>query len=200
MAWLVTEGLAGACWAPGNYKAGSTDHILLCYPMGDNAAALNNVAAGAGGGAAGDAAIINAVLADLDATFPQAPNEASSGYIEGVVQNWGAHPYTLGTYSYPQVGTYITATNSKRRDLQDPVANNRIFFAGEGSHNTHPATVVGALHEGERAANEVDGVNGIPNNPPPLPGDSCTDTDEIGGFSALTSSSTAEECNNVCHP
>jgi hypothetical protein len=90
--------------------------------------------------------------------------------IEGVVQNWGTHPYTLGVYSYPKVGTYTTANDSSRLDLQVPVADNRIFFAGEGSHNTHPATVVGALHEGQRAANEVVAFNGNPNNPPPLPG------------------------------
>lgn len=180
MGWLVTEGLASACWPPTNYKAGSTDHILLCYPMGDNAAALNDIAADAGGGAAGDAAIIAAILADLDQTFPQAPGKATENYLPdldddgvvrgGVVQNWGTHPYTLGVYSYPKVGTYTTANNSKRLDLQVPVANNRIFFAGEASHNTHPATVVGALHEGERAANEVHSVNGNPGNPPELPG------------------------------
>jgi len=138
--------------------------------MGDNAAALNDIAANDGGGAAGDTAIINAILADLDATFPQAPNGATANYIEGHVHNWGTHPYTLGVYSYPKVGTYTTANDSSRLDLQVPVADNRIFFAGEGSHNTHPATVVGALHEGERAANDVGSVNGNPNNPPPLPG------------------------------
>ena len=96
---------------------------------------------------------------------------AATGNFDGaVVQNWGAHPYTLGAYSYPKVGTYTTASDNKRADLQVPVANNRIFFAGEGSHETHPATVVGALHEGERAANNVHAVNGSPNNPPPLPG------------------------------
>jgi len=86
------------------------------------------------------------------------------------VQNWGTHPYTLGAYSYAKVGTYTTANDSRRLDLQTPVAGNRIFFAGEGSHNTHPSTVVGALHEGERAANEVVTANGAPNSPPPLPG------------------------------
>ncbi len=172
LSWLVTEGLAGACWIPTDYKVGSTDHIMMCYPMGDNAAALNAIALAAGGGSAGDAAIVNAILSDLDGTLPQAPaNAASTNYIEAVVQNWGAHPYTLGAYSYPKVGTYITASNNKRADLQVPVAGNRIFFAGEGSHETHPATVVGALHEGERAANEVHAVNGNPNNPPDLPGD-----------------------------
>lgn len=170
LSWLVTEGLAGACWVPTDYKIGSTDYILMCYPMGDNAAELNDIAANAGGGVAGDAAIIDAILADLDATFPLAQNEATANYIEGIVQNWGTHPYTLGAYSYPKVRTYTAADASRRLDLQVPVAGNRVFFAGEGTHNTHPSTVVGALHEGERAADSVIAVNGNPNNPPTLPG------------------------------
>jgi monoamine oxidase len=169
LAWLVTEGLAGACWVPSDYKEDSTSHILMCYPMGDNGTSLNDIAAAAGGDEAGDAAIIEAILADLDATFPQAPNQASEDYLEGIVQNWGTEPYTLGVYSFPKVGTYTTANDSNRRDLQDPVADDRVFFAGEGSHTTHPSTVPGALHEGERAANSVHAVNGEPNNPPTLP-------------------------------
>jgi monoamine oxidase len=170
LSWLVTEGLAAACWIPTDYKVGSSDHIMMCYPMGDNAAILNGIAEDAGGDSAGDAAIVAAILADLDATLPQAPeNAATNNAIDAVVQNWGAHPYTLGAYSYAKVGTYTTASNNKRADLQVPVANNRIFFAGEGSHETHPSTVVGALHEGERAANEVHAVNGNPNDTPPLP-------------------------------
>ena len=169
LGWVVTEGLAGACWAPSNYKVTSSSHILLCYPMGDYGTELNDIAADAGGGTAGDKAIIDAILADLDGTFPQAPNQASANYLEGIVQNWGAAPYTRGVYSYPKIGTYTAANDSKRLDLQDPVANNRIFFAGEGSHNSHPATVVGALHEGERAAKNVNAANGNPNNPPALP-------------------------------
>ena len=141
----------------------------MCYPMGDNAAALNGLAAAAGGGSAGDDAIIEAILADLDGIFPQAPGEATATYEEGLVQNWGTEPYTLGAYSYPTIETYPSGSDSKRKDLQDPVAGNRVFFAGEASQHTHPATVVGALHEGERAANEVHGFNGNPNNPPVLP-------------------------------
>lgn len=171
LSWLVTEGLAGACWVPTDYKVGSPDHIMMCYPMGENAKNLNNIATDAGGGAAGDAAIVAEILNDLDATFPDANGAANDLALSAIVQNWGAHPYTLGAYSYPKVGTYTTESDNKRADLQVPVANNRIFFAGEGSHVTHPSTVVGALHEGERAANEVNAVNGNPNNPPPLPGD-----------------------------
>lgn len=161
LAWLVTEGVAGACWVPSDYKVGSSDAILMCYPMGDNAASLSSQ---------GEGGIINAILADLDRTFPGAPGAASDTFIEGIVQNWGADPYTLGAYSYPKIGTYTAANQSKRLALQEPVANNRIFFAGEGTHHTHPSTVVGALHEGERAANAVAKANGSPNDPPVLPG------------------------------
>ena len=136
----------------------------------DNAQALTDFAANGYNGQFGDAAIVAAILDDLDATLPQAPaNAATNAYIDAEVQNWGAHPYTLGTYSFPKIGTYTTASNNKRADLQVPVAGNRIYFAGEGSHETHPSTVVGALHEGERAANDVASVNGNPNDPPPIP-------------------------------
>ncbi len=170
MAWLVTEGLAGACWVPSDYKTGTTSHILMCYPMGENASLLNDISAAAGGGQPGDVAIIQAILADLDATFPRALGQASTQYLEGIVQNWGLEPYTRGVYSYPKVGTYTSSEDNLRVDLQVPVADDRIFFAGEGSHSTHPATVVGALHEGERAADDVHRVNGTPNDPPDLPG------------------------------
>jgi len=65
MARLVTEGLAGFCWTPSDYKVDTESHILMCYPMGDNASALNELAEAAGGGAAGDEAIIQAILDDL---------------------------------------------------------------------------------------------------------------------------------------
>jgi monoamine oxidase len=169
MGWLVTEGVAGACWVPSAYKVGAKSNILMCYPMGDNARALDALASAAGGGAAGDAAIFAAILADLDATFPETPKAASARFVDGIVQNWGADPYTLGAYSYAKVGTYTMGQASLREALQAPLADDRIFIAGEGTHISHPATVPGALHEGERAALAVHAVNGVPNNPPALP-------------------------------
>ena len=169
LAWLVTEGVAGACWAPSNYKIDTFSYILMCYPMGKNSEELSQISAEAGGDTAGDDAIIEAILADLDNTFPQAQNQASSNFIEGLVQDWGSAPYTLGAYSYPKIETFVSNQDNKRRELKTPVAESRIFFAGEATHETHPATVVGALHEGERAANKVHSVNGVPNNPPSLP-------------------------------
>jgi monoamine oxidase len=67
-----------------------------------------------------------------------------------------------------KVGTYTSASESHRATLQESVADRRIYFAGEGTHTTHPSTVVGALHEGERAAQAVHAANGEPGNPPEL--------------------------------
>ena len=162
LAWLVTEGVAGVCWVPSDYKENSTSHILMCYPMGDNSRALRALA-----GNGNSSAIVNAVLSDLDNTFPQAPNAASEHYIEALVEDWGADPFTRGAYSYPKIETVLSIElDNKRRDLKIPVAGDRIFFAGEATHETHPATVVGAIHEGERAALEVHSVNGSPGKPP----------------------------------
>ena len=126
--------------------------------MGDNAKALSERAAGQDGPA--DATIISAILQDLDNTFPQAPGAASANFIEGLVQDWGSAPYTLGVYSFPVQGTYVSASNNKRRDLRVPVADNRILFAGEATHEENPATVEGALQEGERAALAIHAMNG----------------------------------------
>ena len=52
------------------------------------------------------------------------------------------------------------AVGLKRRDLRGPVADDRIFFAGEATHEENPATVVGALQEGERAALAIHAING----------------------------------------
>ena len=168
LAWLVTEGLAGACWVPSNYKRESSSHILMCYPMGSNGAELADIGLAAGDGDAGERALVAAILEDLDRVFPQALGEASSNFLEAVVQDWGSETYTLGVYSYPKVETRPSVTDNQRRVLKTPVADNRIFIAGEATHETHPATVVGALHEGERAALQVHIVNGSPGNPPTL--------------------------------
>jgi monoamine oxidase len=137
--------------------------------MGDNAVTLNGIAADAGGGIAGDTAIIEAILANLDTTFPAAAGMASAHYLDGIVQNWGTEPYTLGVYSFPMVGTFTTESDNLRRDLQAAVAEDRIFFAGEATSITRSATVPGALAEGERAADAVHAANGAPLNPPELP-------------------------------
>ena len=144
-----------------SWQSFSTSH-------GSNGAALSDIDLAAGGGDVGEEAIVAAILEDLDRVFPQALGEASPNFLEAVVQDWGSEPYTLGVYSYPKVETRPSATDNQRRILKTPVADDRIFIAGEATHATHPATVVGALHEGERAALQVHDVNGSPGNPPTL--------------------------------
>ena len=174
--WMAFEGYTGACWAPTNYKEGYTgtpDNILMCYPMGDNGTALNNIAIAAGGGAAGEQAIIDTILAELDSSFPNAPGQASATIVNYFVQNWGGDPLTSGVYSFETTTSWTNNYNA-RDVLQDPVANNRIFFAGEGTNKGNGATAPGAMMEGERAANDVDSV-GSPNNPlPPVLGPDVT--------------------------
>jgi monoamine oxidase len=150
---LLTEGPAGNCWVPGEYQSGTTDHVLTCFSMGENAQTLSDLA--------DDTARINAVLADLDTMFGGA---ATTAFVEGVVQDWTNEPYVRGSYSYPAPGTYPGGT-SMRQELAAPVGTT-LYFAGEATNNTDPSTVPGALQSGERAAAEMDTDAGGP----PAPG------------------------------
>ena len=134
----------------------------MCYPMGENSRQLT-----AFGAEGGEEAIVAAVLDDLNQTFPATSEAASEFYVDALVQDWGADPYTRGAYSYPTKQTIRSIeTDTARLRLRVPVSNKRIFFAGEATPPTHPATVVGAIHEGERAALEVHATNGLPGNVP----------------------------------
>ncbi len=153
MAYLITEGLSSSCWVPSSYKQDSADHILMCYPMGDNGQALTDIARSAGGGSAGNDAIIKVMLSDLDLIFA---NKAGASFSDGIVQDWTSQPYIRGSYSYPMLTTYETAP-SLRQQLAQPI-DDRIFFAGEGTSHQNPSCVPGALQEGARAASAVHGL------------------------------------------
>ena len=128
--------------------------MLTCFLMGTNAEVMEALT--------DDAARINQALADLDVAFGGA---ATTAFIEGVVQNWTAEPYVLGSYSYPAPGTRPTTGNTKRQDLAQPVGAT-LYFAGEATHNTAASTVPGAMQSGQRAGGEVDTQFGGP----PAPG------------------------------
>jgi hypothetical protein len=104
-----------------------------------------------------DDARIDQALADLDVAFDDFPLEgkASGAYCEGVVQNWTAEPYVLGSYSYPAPETRPDVGPTMREVLAQPIGTT-LYFAGEATHNTRAATVPGALQSGERAGGEVD--------------------------------------------
>ena len=140
---VLTEGPSGNCWVPGKYQSASTDHVITCFSMGENAQTLSDLPS--------DAARINQVLADLDAIFGGA---ATTNYVEANVHDWTNEPYVRGSYSYPAPGTYPGGT-SMREELAAPVGTT-LYFAGEATHNTAPSTVPGALQSGDRAAGEID--------------------------------------------
>ncbi len=151
---VLVDGAAGHCWTPNQYQPGATDHVLTCFTMGRNSEDMEALP--------DDTARINQALAELDVAFGGA---ASTGFIEGVVQNWTAEPYVLGSYSFPAPGTRPTSGSTKREVLAQPVGTT-LYFAGEATHNTAPSTVPGALQSGERAGGEVDTNLGGP----PAPG------------------------------
>ncbi|MEM7206646.1 MAG: FAD-dependent oxidoreductase [Pseudomonadota bacterium] len=150
LAYFTLDGLTAEGWVPSSYKEGD-DHILMCYPMGHNASTLSKMSRAAGGGRAGDDAIIKAMLTDFDRIFNR---QATPNFVEGIVQNWGEHPYTRGVYSYPMLNTYASDNLSKRQQLAQPV-DDKIYFAGEATNNANSATVPGALGEGARAAKMI---------------------------------------------
>lgn len=75
---------------------------------------------------------------------PKVPNP-----VEAVVTRWGQDQFARGSYSY-------TGPNFQPDDYEvmaNPIGN--LFFAGEHTCGTHPATVHGAYISGLRAASEV---------------------------------------------
>jgi lysine-specific histone demethylase 1B len=141
---VQTGGPSASCWTPNKYQPSATDHVLTCFLMGRNAETM--------GALADDNARINQALADLDVAFAGA---ATTAFVEGVVQDWTAEPYVLGSYSFPAPGTRPVSGSTMREVLAQPVGT-ALYFAGEATHNTAASTVPGALQSGERAGGEVD--------------------------------------------
>lgn len=69
--------------------------------------------------------------------------------VESIVTRWGSDRFARGTYSF-------VAAEARANDydtIAAPISN--LFFAGEATIATHPATVHGAYLSGLRAAHEV---------------------------------------------
>lgn len=78
------------------------------------------------------------------------PEEQLPRPVQTIVSRWGKDPFALGSYSF--VGPEATGEDY---DLLGMPIQNKVFFAGEATCRTHPATVHGAYISGLRAANEV---------------------------------------------
>jgi monoamine oxidase len=145
---FYNENLAGGavCAAYSDESVGKTgsDNVLLAFVMGDQAAALHALGS--------DTAIVNALLAELDTMYN---GQASATYISSNVQNWTAHPYIQGAYSYGAIGQ---GEDSRRIAAQS--VDNKLFFAGEAMNlNGHHQTVHGAVETGYREViNILEGV------------------------------------------
>lgn len=68
----------------------------------------------------------------------------------GIRTRWNTNPFSRGSFSYRKAGT----TPKDRRILAKPIEN-RLFFAGEATHDRMYATVHGAYLSGLRAAKEI---------------------------------------------
>ncbi len=150
MFYVMTGGPSASCWATTEYQTSASDPVLTCFLMGKNAETMAALA--------DDTARINQTLADLDVALAGA---ATTAFVEGVVQDWTAEPYVLGSYSYPAPGTRPLVGLTMREELALPVGST-LFFAGEATHNTAASTVPGALQTGERAGGEVNTSLGGP--------------------------------------
>ena len=68
---------------------------------------------------------------------------------EVLLTRWGKDPFSLGSYSYPAVGS----TPAMRDELARRWG--RMVFAGEAVSTSFPATIQGAYLSGIKAAKEI---------------------------------------------
>ena len=100
-----------------------------------------------------DGILASEATAMLKSIFPRAPEPQGV-----VVTRWASDPYARGSYS-------SAGPNMKMDDydaMARPIGN--LYFAGEHTIGTHPATVHGAYMSGLRAASEIltSMIGGIP--------------------------------------
>ena len=69
---------------------------------------------------------------------------------EVLITRWLSDPWSLGSYSYVPTGSSFESHNELSTPIQD-----KVFFAGEATHQEYPATVHGAFLSGIRAARYI---------------------------------------------
>ena len=108
-----------------------------------------------------DAEIVDQALAALEVMYGRIP-----GPKDTLVTRWRSDPWSYGSYSYVPAGVSFR----RHLDLARPV-DDKVFFAGEATHQDYPATVHGAFLSGVRAARQVaaaveEGAGRLPNQKP----------------------------------
>ena len=92
-----------------------------------------------------DAEVVDQALAALEVMYGRIP-----GPKDALVTRWQSDPWSYGSYSYVPAGVSFR----RHLDLARPV-DDKVFFAGEATHQDYPATVHGAFLSGVRAARQV---------------------------------------------
>lgn len=123
-----------------NYYKFSKLPILLVFNAGQQAECCEQM---------DDQHLINNIMQELRMMYGKNIPEPSSY----VMTRWHNDPYALGSYSHLSPG----ASMDNYQIISKPV-NNLLFFAGEATSLTDPATVHGAYLSGIRVAKEIERV------------------------------------------
>ena len=133
---VLHDGLVTTWWMPGLNREGGPNDTVIGFASERFAAAVEGL----------PASEIRAValreLVEIFGSNAEAP--ARFRY-----QAWHENPWIGGGYSYVRVGRA-----GSREGLGAPLRS-EVFFAGEATHPTTPATTHGAIESGRRAADEV---------------------------------------------
>lgn len=123
-------------WA--DFSSATGYPLLIGFASGETAAQLDR--------SSPDNEICERALSTLDGMFASSL-PLPEGYL---LTRWLSDPWSQGSYSYCAVGS----SGEDRRQLTKPVSD-RLFFAGEATHEEHFGTVHGALLSGEREARRI---------------------------------------------
>ncbi len=98
------------------------------------------------------------VVAACDSATPESsPSIGAAPTVRrptnALVTRWSTDPWARGSYSYLAVGSTPDDRDALRADVDD-----RVFFAGEATSTSFPATAHGALIEGRDAASRISSV------------------------------------------
>lgn len=108
-------------------------------------AMLNSAAYGTGLERLSDREVVARAVAALTNMYGDVPAPRDAR-----ITRWRSDPWAHGSYSYVPAGS----TFAEHAALGEPVGD-KLFFAGEATHDDYPATVHGAYLSGVRAARQV---------------------------------------------
>jgi monoamine oxidase len=119
----------------GNYKEFKGE-ILIGWATGDAARKLTNM---------GEEQALSTGISNLKRIL----NHSDLQPVSAKMTNWSKDPFALGAYSYTPPGALHA-----RSELAAPTMN-KIFWAGEATHEQYYGSIDGGLESGKRAASEV---------------------------------------------